>query len=86
MLTLFNHGFDQLDGHTLYQLLKLRVDVFVVEQQCAYPELDDKDNLPSTRHVFLMDGADRSSGRIVACARCLAPGVSFTDDWPGGSG
>jgi len=35
--------FDELDIHSLYALLKLRCDVFVVEQDCPYPELDDID-------------------------------------------
>lgn len=35
--------FHQLSLDELYQVLKLRVDIFVVEQECAYPELDDKD-------------------------------------------
>ena len=71
-MTVLNKAFDQLDGYTLYQLLKLRVDVFVVEQVCPYSELDDKDTLSSTRHVYMI-GEDR----VAACARCLAPGVSF---------
>ncbi|WP_228002764.1 GNAT family N-acetyltransferase [Nocardia australiensis] len=44
-----------LDTATLYQLLKLRVEVFVVEQKCAYPELDGLDLLPETRHFWLDD-------------------------------
>lgn len=35
-----------LDALTLYRILQLRVDVFVVEQQCAYPELDGRDLEP----------------------------------------
>ncbi|MCF6764497.1 GNAT family N-acetyltransferase [Thiotrichales bacterium 19S3-7] len=35
--------FDQLSLEQLYSLLKLRSDVFVVEQICAYPDLDDLD-------------------------------------------
>lgn len=35
--------FAQLSTTQLYALLRLRSDVFVVEQQCAYPELDGKD-------------------------------------------
>lgn len=35
--------FDELDIHNLYALLKLRCDVFVVEQDCPYPELDNID-------------------------------------------
>src|SRR5438034_1116433 len=48
--------FGDLDGPTLYALLRLRVDVFVVEQQCPYPELDGRDLSPSTVHVWLTDG------------------------------
>ncbi|MBE1488096.1 GNAT family N-acetyltransferase [Plantactinospora soyae] len=46
-------GFADLDARTLYDLLKLRVDVFVVEQECAYPELDGRDVEPGTRHLWL---------------------------------
>ena len=35
--------FNQLDIHELYNVLKLRVEVFVVEQNCPYPEIDDHD-------------------------------------------
>jgi ElaA protein len=47
-----------LDTATLYQLLKLRVEVFVVEQKCAYPELDGLDLLPETRHFWLDDAGE----------------------------
>lgn len=50
----------------LYALLKLRVDIFVVEQECAYPELDGQDG--AALHLRLMDGAD-----ILAAARVLPP-------------
>lgn len=46
-------SFRDLDTTTLYGLLKLRVDVFVVEQECPYPELDGRDTEPGTRHVWL---------------------------------
>jgi len=42
-----------LNTTTLYALLRLRVDVFVVEQQCAYPELDGRDLEPRARHYWL---------------------------------
>ena len=35
--------FDELNTRELYEILKARCDVFVVEQNCAYPELDDMD-------------------------------------------
>lgn len=46
-------SFAELDTATLYALLRLRVDVFVAEQQCAYAELDGRDLEPSARHVWL---------------------------------
>jgi ElaA protein len=45
--------FDELDARTLYALLRLRVEVFVVEQECAYPELDGRDLEPGTRHLWV---------------------------------
>lgn len=46
-------SFAELDAATLYALLRLRVDVFVVEQRCPYPELDGRDTEPDTRHLWL---------------------------------
>jgi ElaA protein len=57
MTTVHNERFADLDTLTLYALLKLRVDVFVVEQACAYPELDGRDCEPGTRHLWVT-GAD----------------------------
>jgi ElaA protein len=48
-------GFAELSAPTLYALLRLRVDVFVVEQKCPYPELDGRDLEPGTTHVWLTD-------------------------------
>lgn len=42
-----------LDTATLYALLALRVEVFVVEQDCPYRELDGADLLRETRHIWL---------------------------------
>ncbi|HEY3259458.1 MAG TPA: GNAT family N-acetyltransferase [Pseudonocardiaceae bacterium] len=44
---------DELDVVTLYAVLRLRVEVFVVEQACPYPELDGRDLDPSTVHFWL---------------------------------
>jgi ElaA protein len=46
-----------IDPVTLYQLLALRVDVFVVEQACAYPELDGRDLEPAARLVWAESAA-----------------------------
>jgi ElaA protein len=44
-----------LDPQTLHDLLRLRIDVFVVEQKCAYPELDGRDPGPGTEHLWISD-------------------------------
>ena len=49
-----------LDAATLYELLKLRVEVFVVEQATPYPELDGRDLLAETRHFWLEGPTARS--------------------------
>jgi ElaA protein len=49
-----------MDSLTLYGLLRLRVDVFVVEQACRYAELDGRDPDPATVHMWLEgDAPDR---------------------------
>lgn len=64
--------FGELTPHELYALLRLRTDVFVVEQACPYPELDGKDGHPETLHLWYTD----ADGAVAACLRLLAPGVS----------
>ena len=56
-----------LDPRTLHDLLRLRVDVFVVEQQCAYPELDGRDAEPDARQVWIQGG----DGTVLATLRML---------------
>jgi ElaA protein len=67
-LTLHTAAFADLDPATLYALLRLRVDVFVVEQRAAYPELDGRDTEPGARHLWLSgpDGAPVGYLRILA--------------------
>jgi ElaA protein len=65
--------FSQLTTSQLYALLRLRVDIFVVEQQCPYPELDGKDNHPQTHHLL-----GYQNDQIVAYARLLPPKVNYT--------
>ena len=65
--------FGALDRLTAFSLWKLRQDVFVVEQVCAYPDLDSRDLAPETRHVILED----EQGAVLGCARVLDDG----DEW-----
>lgn len=47
--------FAELDSRRVYEILRLRVDVFVVEQACAYPELDGRDLEESAVHLWTWD-------------------------------
>lgn len=60
--------FTQLSNTELYAILKLRVDVFVVEQACPYPEIDGRDE--DSLHVWLEE-----DGEILAYLRVLDRGV-----------
>lgn len=62
-----------LDATMLYELLKLRVEVFVVEQATPYPELDGRDLLAETRH-FWLEGPD---GHVISTLRLM-------EEHPGG--
>lgn len=63
--------FDQLSSATAYAVWRLRQDVFVVEQQCPYPDLDGRDPEPGTRHVVMED----DGGQVVGYARVLDDGT-----------
>lgn len=47
-----------------YRMLRLRVDVFVVEQQCPYPELDGRDLETATRHFWIDAGGTQVLGYL----------------------
>jgi len=64
-------AFDQLDANSLYALLMARVAVFVVEQHCAYQELDGLDS--AALHLT----GRLANGDLVALARILPPGTRF---------
>lgn len=48
-------AFSELGARTSYLLWQLRESVFVVEQQCPYPELDGRDLEADTRHLWVDD-------------------------------
>lgn len=65
--TIVSKGFAQLTTRELHDLLRLRVDVFVVEQQCPYPELDGRDTEPATEHLWVqVDGEPAAYLRVLA--------------------
>ena len=61
--------FDELSTDELYGILKLRAEVFVVEQNCPYQDLDDKDKC-----LFLEDG-----GEVIAVSRIIPENVSYDE-------
>lgn len=54
----------------IHQLYKLRVDVFVAEQNCPFNEIDDQDAHPDTRHILACDG-----DTVVGCGRVFPTGT-----------
>jgi ElaA protein len=63
-------AFENLLVHELYDIMKLRSEIFVVEQNCVYLDLDGKDKL--ALHLF-----GELEGKIVAYSRLFKPGISF---------
>lgn len=64
--------FEQLSTKDFHDLVQLRINVFVVEQNCPYPELDDKDL--TVFHVF-----GKINNQVVAVARLLPKGISYSE-------
>lgn len=68
----FIKSFDELSKDELYDILKKRIDVFVVEQDCPYEEIDDRDK--QSYHIFL-----KEDEKILAYSRILEAGISFEE-------
>jgi ElaA protein len=64
--------FDELGTQELFEIYKLRVSVFIVEQSCPYQEVDDADR--QAYHIVLRD-----ENGIEAYARVLPKGVNLED-------
>ncbi|PCS00958.1 GNAT family N-acetyltransferase [Lactococcus fujiensis] len=65
--------FAELSPLELYKLLQLRQEVFILEQECFYQDLDDKDQ--AAEHLWL----ENEAGQILAECRLIAKGVTFND-------
>jgi ElaA protein len=65
-------AFSELTGEEVYALLRLRQQVFVVEQNCVYLDLDNLDQLAT--HMLCM-----RHQQLLAYQRCLAPGLSYPE-------
>ena len=62
--------FEELTLEELYEILKLRSEVFVVEQNCIYNDIDGKDK--TSFHVII-----KENNEITAYLRVLPPGISY---------
>jgi ElaA protein len=62
--------FESLSVNELYEILRLRSEIFVVEQNCVYLDLDGKDK----KGLHLIGEFE---GKIVAYSRLFEPGISF---------
>lgn len=65
-------SFEQLNNLHLYKILQLRINVFMLEQNCLYPECDDKDIY--SFHLFGID-----DNEIIAYARLIPPSVAYNE-------
>ena len=65
-------SFDTLTSQELYEILALRSEIFIVEQNVPYQDLDGKDL--DAIHIFAKD-----NGTVVAAIRILKPGVSYPE-------
>lgn len=63
------YAWNELDPDTLYAFLKLRSDIFVVEQNCPYPDMDGLD--PQCLHLC----GRGTDGELLAYLRLLPPGL-----------
>ncbi len=64
--------FNELSLEELYEILRLRSEVFVVEQDCVYQDIDGKDK--DALHVYISE-----NGKILAYTRCFPPGFYFNE-------
>ena len=65
-------SFDQLHADTLYEILQLRQQVFVLEQQCFYADIDGVDT-----KCFHLWGL--KNGKVISTARLVPPGIVYAE-------
>ncbi|MGX1374018.1 ElaA protein [Priestia megaterium] len=65
-------SFQELTNDELYEILQVRTAIFVVEQKCAYLEVDGKDKL--AYHLF-----KKENEKIIAYLRVLPKGISYQE-------
>lgn len=66
-------SFDELTNVQLYDILKLRQDVFIIEQHCIYPDIDEFDKKAS--HFLIYEHEE-----LVAYSRIFAPDIKYNTE------
>jgi ElaA protein len=56
----------------VYKMLQLRHDVFVIEQNCIYRDMDEKDY--NSFHLLMIENDE-----VIACCRLVNPGISYNE-------
>lgn len=64
--------FEELSTSELHDILKLRQDIFIIEQTCIYPDIDGADT--KAHHYFAYD-----NNTLVAYTRIFAPGIKYRE-------
>ena len=64
--------FEQLSTQDLYKIIKARIDVFVVEQNCPYPDCDDTDQI--ALHLWA-----EANGKVMAYCRIFPEGIKYSE-------
>jgi ElaA protein len=70
MINWYSKAFANLTPHELYAILQLRTEVFVVEQNCVFQDMDGKDE--HCDHIMGWDG-----DKLIATSRIVPPGVAY---------
>jgi ElaA protein len=72
MVSFYYKTFEELTTVELHDILALRSEVFVVEQNCVYQDIDGKD-------LFSVHIIGKEKGKTIAYARFLKKGISYSD-------
>jgi ElaA protein len=70
MINWYSKEFGNLTPHELYAILQLRTEVFVVEQNCVFQDMDGKDE--HCHHIMGWDG-----DKLIATSRIVPPGIAY---------
>lgn len=73
MRWIFYKSLEDFNPTYLYDVLKLRQDVFIIEQKCIYDDIDDKDK--TSQHLLLVDDFDQLIGYL----RIVPKGKKFDE-------